>query len=289
MLASLKALDARVFQIVFLGSFLTIGVLVRDFSVHVEQIALVFLTSILTQWFWMGRLNIKHAGYLSAIVTSFGISILVRADSLWVHPLLAALAISSKFLFRIDQAHVFNPANLAAIIAAYVLPGAWLSPGQWGQSWLLAAWFLALGTLVTQRARRLDIGLVFLFTFAALLSIRVFNLGQNPWIIWHQLHNGALLLFAFFMISDPMTTPRHATVRMIYAVVVAVLAFAWQFGVFKPNGPIVALFAMSLLVPWFNRVFPSPAFKWKSESQKSEPVNEPIKVFPNFEPLPFKT
>jgi enediyne biosynthesis protein E5 len=261
--------DARFFQIVFLGSFLTIGVLFRDFSVQIGQVVLVFFTALLTQRFWLTGLKIEHVGYMSAIVSSFGISILVRADNFWVHPLLAALAISSKFLLRIDNNHVFNPANLAAVMAAYLLPGAWLSPGQWGQSWVLAAWFFALGTVVTTKARRIDIGLVFLLAFAALLTTRVFYLGQNPLIIWHQMQNGVLLLFAFFMISDPMTTPREARVRIAYACLVAALAFVWQFYFFKPHGPVLALFVLSFFVPWLNRIAPGEKFQWR-------PTQEPL-------------
>jgi enediyne biosynthesis protein E5 len=277
-------MDARLFQIVFLGGFLVVGVLVRDFTVNATQIALVFASSLATQRFWIDRLKLAHVGYLSAIVTSFGISILVRADSLWVHPLLAAIAISSKFIFRIDHNHVFNPANLAAVLAAYVLPGAWLSPGQWGQSWMLAAWFLGLGLIVTQRAKRIDIGVVFLISFATLLTVRVFVLGQNPWIIWHQMQNGVLLLFAFFMISDPMTTPRHAIVRIGYAMTVALLAFCWQFGAFKPNGPILALACLSLMVPWLNRRFPAQAFQWQSATCKPTSTPVPLQLQSNLKP-----
>ena len=260
----LGAWDARVFQVLFLASFLTVGVLWRDFTVQGLQVALVFATCITTQWFWLRKLQLKQVGYLSALVTSFGLSLLVRADSLWVHPLLAFIAISSKFVLRIDGAHVFNPANLGAVLAAYVLPGAWLSPGQWGQDMALATLFLAMGTLVTQRARRLDIGWVFLATFALLVTARVVSLGQNPMIMAHQLQNGAILLFAFFMISDPMTTPRHAKVRIIYAMAVAGLAFIWQFKFFKPHGPILGLFLLSFLVPFLNRVAPAQRFDWNA-------------------------
>ena len=51
--------------------------------------------------------------------------------------------------------------------------------------------------------------------FVALASVML--LGQSWAIWWHQLGNGALLLFAFFMISDPMTIPNrraHADCRM---------------------------------------------------------------------------
>jgi Na+-translocating ferredoxin:NAD+ oxidoreductase RnfD subunit len=206
---------------------------------------------------------------LSALVTCFGISILVRADNFWVHPLVACVAISSKFLIRYDFApgkssHLFNPANLAAVFAGYVLPGAWLSPGQWGQAVILAVWFFILGTMVASKAARWDVSFTFLATFIGLVALRVLVLGANPWIIWHQFQNGALLLFTFFMISDPLTTPRDPRVRTAFAVAVALLAFTWQYTAFKPNGPVLALFALSFAVPWLNRLQPGgAAFDWK--------------------------
>jgi hypothetical protein len=37
------------------------------------------------------------------------------------------------------------------------------------------------------------------------------------------------------MISDPMTIPNHPRGRLIYAVLVAGVAFWWQYVLFKPN------------------------------------------------------
>ena len=257
-------LDARLLQILFLGSFLTIGVLVRDFSVQPIQIAATFGSALITQAFWLRCLHLRHIGYLSAIVTSFGLSILVRADSAWVHPLIAALAISSKFVLRVDERHVFNPANLGAVLAAWVLPGAWLSPGQWGQDVLMAGWFIALGLVVTRRSFRLDIGLCFLGFWAAALTLRVLWLGQ-PWpVLAHQLDNGALLLFSFFMITDPLTTPSRPSARVAYAALVAATAFAWQYLLFRPNALVLALFVLSPLVPIINRQWPGPVFQWRT-------------------------
>jgi enediyne biosynthesis protein E5 len=96
-----------------------------------------------------------------------------------------------------------------------------------------------------------------------LLTIRLLWLGQNQWLLWHQLQNGALLLFAFFMISDPLTTPRRAPVRVLYALLVACLAFIWQFYFFKPHGPVLALALLSVTVPWLNRRYPGASFSWK--------------------------
>ena len=52
----------------------------------------------------------------------------------------------------------------------------------------------------------------------------------------HQLINGALLLFAFFMISDPMTIAEPSAGARVHAALVAAIAFAWQFGFYAPTG-----------------------------------------------------
>jgi Na+-transporting NADH:ubiquinone oxidoreductase subunit NqrB len=214
-----------------------------------------------TQAFWLKRLGLQRRGILSAVVTCCGLSLLLRSDTLWVHPLVAAFAMSSKFVLRIHGKHLFNPANLGVIAGIALLPGTWVSPGQWGNDLALAVWFLVLGTMVTQRARRLDISWVFLGAFLGLVALRVLLLGQSWTIWWHQLGNGALLLFAFFMISDPMTIPNRREARIVYALIVAVGAVVWQYVLFRPNALIWSLFLLSPLVPLFDRWMPGAGFE----------------------------
>lgn len=268
--------DARWLQIGFLASFLVLGALARDFAITPVQVALCFAAALLTQAAWQWGLQLPQrrqwGGYLSALVSSFGICILVRAESLWVHPLLATVAMSSKYLLRAGtgavRSHVFNPANLAAFAAWAWVPGAWLSPGQWGAPSLAALWFIALGLVVTRSAQRWDVSLTFLASWAALLAGRLVWLGY-AWdpgaAMWlQQVGNGAVLLFAFFMISDPMTTPQRRGARLAYAVAVAVAAFTWQYLWFRPHGLIVTLFCASLAVPFINRCWPQARFAWSS-------------------------
>ncbi|MGB7814788.1 MAG: RnfABCDGE type electron transport complex subunit D [Methylotenera sp.] len=271
---ALKLLDARYFQIIFLVSLLLFGALARDFALSAGQVLLTFIGAVATQAFWQFALKLSNRkntqGYLSALVTTCGISILVRADVAWVHPVLACLAISSKFLFRFGsgaaRGHILNPANLAAFSALMFMPHAWLSPGQWGQETLVALWMLALGATVSGRVKRWDVSFVFLGAWLGLLATRLIWLDYAPSLavdMWlHQALNGATILFAFFMISDPMTTPQHARARMAYAVCVAISAFVWQYGLFKPQGLIVALFAWSFTVPVWNKVFKEKRFNW---------------------------
>lgn len=255
--------DARVFQILFLASLLSMGVLARDFTLRWEQMALTFAAGLMTQVYALHRIGMPNGSYLSAVVTCFGLSILLRADSLWVHPLIASIAIGSKFVLRVNDKHLYNPANLGVMVALILLPGAWVSPGQWGHDLIAAGWFLMLGSVVSGRARRWDVSWMFLACFLGMVALRVLVLGQNPWVFVHQLGNGALLLFAFFMISDPMTIPNDRRARLLYAAIVAGFAIFWQYGLFKPNALVWALFLCTPLVPLFDRLWQAEKFQWR--------------------------
>ncbi|MFD2452369.1 RnfABCDGE type electron transport complex subunit D [Ideonella paludis] len=95
------------------------------------------------------------------------------------------------------------------------------------------------------------------------------SLALSIW--WHQFSTGSLLLFAFFMISDPMTTPRTRSLRVAYAVLVALAAFVWQFVLYKPHGLIVMLLLASPLVPLLNRWRPGERPQWLTASGRSPP------------------
>jgi len=263
--------DARLYQIAFQAALLCIGVVARDFTLHWEQMALTFAAGLATQVLWTRGLGLQRVGVLSAVITCFGLALLLRADNLWVHPLAATLALSAKFVVRINGKHLFNPANLGVIIGVGLLPGAWVSPGQWGSDLAYAVWFVALGGIVTQRARRWDISWIFLAFWLGLVALRVAWLGQAWAIWWHQLGSGALLLFAFFMISDPMTIPNRPSARALYALLVSLIAFWWQFVLFQPNALMWALFLATALVPLLDRWLPGERFAWVPAASSAIP------------------
>lgn len=84
-----------------------------------------------------------------------------------------------------------------------------------------------------------------------------------PWVFVHQLGNGALLLFTFFMISDPMTIPNHRRARLLFAAIVAGSAIFWQYGLFKPNALVWALFLCTPPVPLPDRWWPAEKLQWR--------------------------
>src|SRR5205814_24823 len=90
--------DPRWLQIAFLCSFLLLGLTARDFPIW--HAPLLFAACLGTQLACERLLNLPHAGLLSPIITSFGLTLLLRAGSWWVPPLAGVLAIGSKYALR---------------------------------------------------------------------------------------------------------------------------------------------------------------------------------------------
>jgi Na+-transporting NADH:ubiquinone oxidoreductase subunit NqrB len=244
--------DPRWLQIGFLASFLAVGLAARDFPLW--HAPLVFATALATQIAFTRLLRLPDAGLLSPVITSFGLTLLLRTDLLWVAPLAAFLAIASKFLVRVRGRHFFNPANFGLGACMLITPHAWCSPAQWGEDGLLLLWVLALGCMVAHRAFRSDVSLAFLGSWIALRAGRILYLGQRTPVLLHQLESGSLLLFTFFMISDPKTTPHARATRLAFGACVAAVAFALQHLAYARNPIIWALFLCAPLVPVLDRV-----------------------------------
>ena len=171
------------------------------------------------------------------------------------------IAIASKYFIRWRGKHIFNPANFGLVILSLLFSAAWISPGQWGQATLFALLLLALGGVVTGKAKRWDVSLSVLGFYAALVFGRAIWLGDPLAIPVHQMQSGALLIFAFFMISDPKTTPDSRLGRVIYAALVATVGFSIQFGMYNAAGIILALILCAPIVSLIDRLLPSGRYQ----------------------------
>ena len=102
----------------------------------------------------------------------------------------------------------------------------------------------------------------FLAGYGALLFGRALWLGDPLSIPLHQLQNGALLIFAFFMISDPRTSPNSASGRALFGALVATVAFTIQYVFYEPNGAILALIMLAPTVPLIDRLISGELYRW---------------------------
>jgi len=259
--------DARRLQIIALTSLLEINFAVIDIGARMEASAIALMACLLTQVV-CSRLVKIPLDLRSPLITGLSLSLLLRAEEPWMHGVAGVIAISSKFLLRINGKHVFNPAGLAIVVLLLSSPGVWISPGQWGASIWLAALLGFFAIMVLRAARRTDIAMYFLLSHAALLFARADWLG-DPWAIpLHQLQSGALLIFTFFMISDPRTSPDSPLGRFLFAFAVAAVAHYLAFFIQVRPALYFALIALSPATLLIDRVLPAPRFVWTTPAFK---------------------
>ncbi|MEO8890151.1 MAG: RnfABCDGE type electron transport complex subunit D [Coleofasciculaceae cyanobacterium] len=273
--------DPRNYQILFLCLFLVLGIGTRDWTLRPDLIIVLFLTCLLTQWIAISivtsstetepnNLSYKLASLKSAIITALGLTILLRADHYSTMMLAGSLAILSKFLLQVEKKHFFNPANFGIIAALVLTPDAWVSPGQWGDDGWYAMLFLGTGGMVLNRVGRWDTTAAFLGSYALLEATRNLWLGWTWDVLNHRLMNGSLLLFAFFMITDPRSIPDHKYSRILWAVSIAVLTFILRNQFFLSTAVFWALFCLAPLSILFNYLWSAPRFDWFDNSKSEQ-------------------
>jgi hypothetical protein len=262
-LITLLAADPRHGQIATLASLLAYGMGWLDFDVTPVQCAVTVASALAVQALgdWYAGAPLR-SGSKSALISSLSLCLLLRTDHLGWAAAGSALAVGSKFLVRVGGKHVFNPTNGALVALLLVTDGVWVSPGQWGTGASFAFAMACAGLAVVHRSARSDVTLAFLGAYAVLLAGRSLSLGEPMTIPLHRLASGAFLLFSFFMISDPKTTPDARVARVAFAVAVAVGAWYVHFRLFRPNGFLWALAMASMFVPLLDRLVPAARYAW---------------------------
>jgi Na+-translocating ferredoxin:NAD+ oxidoreductase RnfD subunit len=142
----------------------------------------------------------------------------------------------------------------------------WVSPGQWGNAAVFAFLMASFGTIVVTRSTRLDVAVAFLGFWLLALFGRSIWLGEPMTIPVHRLESGALVLFSFFMITDPKTTPDSRAGRVLFCALVALGAYWVQFKWFRTNGLLWSLVVFSMAVPIIDKLLPGPRFTWQSSN-----------------------
>ena len=163
-----------------------------------------------------------------AMLTAWIVALIVSPYEPWyVAAVTAGVGVASKYLWRVKRANVLNPAAFALVATFYVFDT--------GQSWwgalpeLPLAWTVVLfatGVYTAIRLNKLPVILAFLAVFFVLATgaayvgdpQKVAELFRAP-----DLH--AALFFAFFMVTDPPTSPPKHRDQLLYGAITAVAGY----------------------------------------------------------------
>jgi hypothetical protein len=193
----------------------------------------------------------------SALLTGNSVAFILRASGTkhgdwWTlhgiqYFLLAAmLALLSKYLLQVGGRHVFNPSNAGLVWTLLIIGPVHVFPqylwwGPLGVPVVLALAVIFIGAVwILRSVGMFAMAGTFWGTLAVLIAIFALT-GRSFIAIWHSGPIGGfaywrdiclspeLLIFVFFMMSDPKTTPRTQLGRVIYGAATAVVAAALLF------------------------------------------------------------
>jgi Na+-transporting NADH:ubiquinone oxidoreductase subunit NqrB len=253
--------DPRAYQIAVLASLLGYGVSVLDFEIRAE-VAFAIAVCALGAQAAIAAATGARLEQRSALISTLSLCLLLRTTSIEIAAFAAFVAIGSKFALRANGKHIFNPTAFGLAVTMLLFDAAWVSGGQWGTAPIAALWIAGLGSLVVRRAERSDVTWAFLGSYLALLFGRALWLGDPLTIPLHAVSNGAFLIFAFFMISDPRTTPNSRVGRVAFAALVAAFAMTLRFGFYGTNALLWSLVICAPLVPWIDRLSSGDRYRW---------------------------
>jgi Na+-transporting NADH:ubiquinone oxidoreductase subunit NqrB len=288
--------DARDYQILFLSTFLLLGIGTRDWTLRLDLMLVVVASCLVTQilatlWFDRGKKStantpsysllsllyrfvefLSRTSLKSALITSLGLCLLLRSNSYQTMALAGSLAILSKFIFTNGKKHFFNPANFG-IMAVLILTGdAWVSPGQWGDDRWYLMLFIVAGGFILKKVGRWDTSIAFLVAYGGLEAMRNLYLGWS-WDVWqHHFASGSLLLFSFFMITDPRSIPNARWGRILWASIIALITFILRDYYYLSTAAFWALFVTAPLTLWLDRLSLALPFSWEGRPEFTQRI-----------------
>jgi hypothetical protein len=162
---------------------------------------------------------------------------------IWIFIGVVALGMATKYLIRWKGRHIFNPSNVALVLAFVVLGPKYTEPlDLWWipmGPWMIATYAILIGggLLIGWELGLLGLELGFMAGFAAFVALALVRVPDHCMVAsWHVtamcgrdlwqvlVTSPEILIFALFMVPDPKTVPEGAVARIVFGIVVALLS-----------------------------------------------------------------
>lgn len=162
-----------------------------------------------------------------AIVTGLIISLVLSAATPWyLCSMITLIALLSKHFLKNNRKPLFNPAAFGLLVAIVLFSS---MESWWGGLSMLPAWcvvFLLIGGyLVVNRVNKFPLVFAFLGTyFLLLLVLGYFHVGNVAGDELRVPFLNSTLFLAFFMLTDPLTSPAKYKDQIIFGMITAIVA-----------------------------------------------------------------
>src|SRR6478609_3667217 len=227
-----------------------LGQLGLHFRVSVPQIPAAIITTAVIEIVLTFRATRSFVWPASAMLTGSGVALILRVvgtppdqpwttDGWYIFAGVAAFSLLTKYVIRYRGNHVFNPSNIGLVVAFVVLGSNLVEPLDfwWGplSIWRVIAYAVIVGggLLITRRLRLLGLAAAFWLTLLVSLGVLAGSghcmtanwafapvCGIDYWRV--IVFSPEVLIFLFFMITDPKTTPTGQVGRVVFGILVAI-------------------------------------------------------------------
>jgi hypothetical protein len=247
-----KINDPRLHLAAVIVSLQVLGQTALGFRVSIAQILVSLATCAVLEMGITFRRSHAIVWPASALLTGNGVAFILRVPGTqhgdwwtlrgwWIYSATAAIGLLSKYVVRWRGGHLFNPSNFGLVLCFWLLGSSRVEPLDfwWGPvspPLILALAIIVVGGVtILYRLRLLALAGTFWLVFAlALVPVAVVGHGFSArWHLgpvsgfefwWILVSSPEILVFLFFMITDPKTIPASGRGRIHYAASVAVLA-----------------------------------------------------------------
>ncbi len=259
------------------------------FRVSVPQILAAILTTAIIGVAISFRETKSFVWPASAMLTGSGIALILRVPGTpndhwtfhawYVFAGIAAFSLLTKYTIQYRGSHLFNPSNLGLVLAFLLLGSTRVEPLDFWWSplngWMIPAYVVILvgGSLITGRLRLLASAATFWVALAIGLGVLASSghcitarwaftpvCGYDYWKV--IITSPEILIFLFFMITDPKTVPSGRVGRLAFGLLVAIVSVALMAPQTTEFGTKVALLGGLVLVcafrPILDRLVPEP-------------------------------
>ena len=188
------------------------------------------------------KLSLTESSIISGLITGFVLS----ADTAWwLLGLASVLAISSKYLLRINRRHIFNPAAFGIFLAILLFR----AESEWRETYL---WFILVpvGFYFAYKIRKLK--LITSYFFAAFLFSGAQALYQKSGL--SHIFGIFSYFFIFIMLLEPKTTPVKGSAQIAFGAGVASSIFILSNAGVSFDAELFSLLLLNLFVPFLNKL-----------------------------------
>jgi hypothetical protein len=260
------------------------------FRLSVPQLLAAMLTCAVIEVALTFRQSRTFVWPASAMLTGSGVALILRVvgtppddrwstDGWFIFATVAGLSLLTKYVIRYRGSHVFNPSNVGLVAAFLVLGSSRVEPLDfwWAplNGWMIAAYAVIIvgGLLITRRLHLLALAATFWLALAAGVAILAASghcmtanwafapvCGVDFWRV--IVTSPEVLIFLFFMITDPKTIPAGNVARVAFGLLVAVASTLLMAPQTDEFGTKVGLLAGLVVVcagrPIIERLLPEP-------------------------------